>query len=218
MGGVKLDRIDAKPVGAFGRCNERIAHPREARRIERQRRRLAVLVRDRRRSLRPPAAFTDRYQLPAVPRRVAGCLAAGVRKLDRHRGPGMLAHRGEDRLQRGFGGIVVEAEAPRRDAADRLDMGRFDTEHRRAGQRERIDMREVPVVRLAIDGRILAHRGHHDAVGQFQAAQLDRGKQGAHEGCFRNRRRDGPLKCSYAPPVAQPAGPATLPSGFTPPE
>ena len=50
--------------------------------IERQRRRLALLVRDRRGPLRPPAAFGQRDQLPAVPRRVARGLAAGMRELD----------------------------------------------------------------------------------------------------------------------------------------
>jgi hypothetical protein len=47
-------------------------------------------------------------------------------------------------------------------------------------QRERVDMRKVPVGGLAGHGRILAHRRDHDAVGKLQAAQLDRGKQGAH--------------------------------------
>src|SRR5207237_10639624 len=53
-------------------------------------------------------------------------------------------------------------------------------EHRRPGQRQVADRHEVPVIGLAVLGRILAHRRHHDAVGKRQAAQLDRGKQGAH--------------------------------------
>jgi hypothetical protein len=103
-------------------------------------------------------------------------------ELHRDRGGGMLAHGGEDLLQRGFGGIAVEPEAARRDAADRLDMGRLDAEHRSARQRKIVDVGEVPVGGNAVLGRILAHRRHHDAVLQRQAAQLDRGKQGAHAG------------------------------------
>ena len=98
-----------------------------------------------------PAAFGQRDQLAAVPRRVARCLAAGMRELHRHRGLRMLAHRGEDRLQRGFGGVVPQAEAARRDAADRLHRGGLDAEHRRARQRQRVDVGEVPVIGLAID-------------------------------------------------------------------
>ena len=54
---VHLDGVDAEPLGAFCRRDESVAHARETRRIERQRRGLALLVRDRRRSHRLPAAF-----------------------------------------------------------------------------------------------------------------------------------------------------------------
>ena len=178
--GVHLDGVDAEPLGALGRRHEGVAHALQPRRVERQRRRLALLVRDRRGALRPPAAFGERDQLPAVPRRVARCLAAGMRELDHHGGLRALAHRGQDRLQRGFGGVVVEAETAGRDAADRLHRGRLDAEDRSPRQRQRIDVGEVPVIGLAVDGRVLAHRRHHDAVGKVQAAQLDRGKQSAH--------------------------------------
>src|ERR1700750_504696 len=49
----------------------------------------------------------------------------------------------------GCGGVVRQSEAPRCDAADRLDMGVLETEHRRARQRQRVDMREVPIIGLA---------------------------------------------------------------------
>src|SRR3981189_1549141 len=72
-------------------------------------------------------------------------------------------------------------------------MGRLDTEHRGARQRERVDMGEMPVIGLAVFGGILAHRRHHDAVGKRQAAQLDRRKQGAHGGV----RAGGENSCLY---------------------
>ncbi len=138
----------------------------------------------------PPSANWD--QLAAVPRRVARCLAAGVRELDHHSCLRALAHRGQDRLQRGLGGVVVEAETAGRDAADRLDRRGLDAEDRSARQRQRIDVREVPVIGLAIHGRILAHRRHHDAVGKVKAAQLDRGKQSAHGLRDPDRRESNP--------------------------
>ncbi len=128
----------------------------------------------------PPCAL--RNELAAVPGPRAGGLAAGMGELHRDGRGGMLAHGGEDLLQRGLAGVAVEPETARRDAADRLHMGRLDAEHRRARQREVVDVGEVPVGGDAVVGRILAHRRHHDAVLQRQAAQLDRGKQGAHAG------------------------------------
>ncbi len=177
---MQLDGVDAEPHRAPGRGDERLAHALEALCVEGERRQFTVLVRQRGRRFRLPAAFRERDLLAAVPRRVARSLAAGMRDLHRHRDFRMLAHRGEDRLQRGFGGVVPQPEAARRDAADRLDMGGLDAEHRRARQRQRVDMGEVPVIGLAVFGRVLAHRRHHDAVGKREAAQLYRGKQGAH--------------------------------------
>jgi hypothetical protein len=107
-------------------------------------------------------------------------LAAGMGELHRDRGLRMFAHRGQDRLQRGFGGVIPQAKAAGRDAADRLHMGRLDAEHRRPRQRQRVDVRKVPVIGLAIVGRVLAHRRHHDAVGKRKTAQFDRGEQGTH--------------------------------------
>ncbi len=123
---------------------------RQSGRIERARRRLALLVRHIGRPLRHPAAFGHRNQLAAVPRRVARGLAAGMRELHRDRGLGVLAHRGDDRLQRRFGGVVAQAEAARRDAADRLDGGGLDAEHRCPRQRQIVDVGEVPVIGLAV--------------------------------------------------------------------
>jgi hypothetical protein len=124
---------------------------------------------------------------------MAGSLAAGMGELHRDGGSGMLAHRGKDRLQRRFRGVIPEPEATRRDAADRLHMGGLDAEHRSPRQRQRVDMRKMPVIGLAVHGRVLAHRRHHDAVGQFQAAQFYRGKQGAHGGFPDGRKgRRGP--------------------------
>jgi hypothetical protein len=39
------------------------------------------------------------------------------------------------------------------------------------------EMDQVPVRHAPIDGRVLAHRGDHDAVHQFQPADSQRGEQ-----------------------------------------
>src|SRR5579872_5158332 len=132
------------------------------------------------RSLGLPTALSGRNLLAALPWHMARSLAARMGELHRDSDFRMLANRGEDRTQRGFGGVVPQAEASRRDAADSFDMGGFDAEHRSARQRKRIDMGEMPIIGLAVLRRILAHRRHHDAIGQSKLAQGDRRKQSAH--------------------------------------
>src|SRR5258708_16127374 len=95
---VDFECVDAEPVGAPRRRDERLAHALKAARVERARRQLALLVRHGRWTLRLPAALGKRNLLAAVPRHMAGALAAGMSKLHSHRGFGMLAHLVKDRL------------------------------------------------------------------------------------------------------------------------
>jgi hypothetical protein len=101
-------------------------------------------------------------------------------ELNRDGGLRMLAHRSHDRPQRRLGGVIPQAEASRRDAAGRFHRRGLDAEYRRTRQRQRVDVREVPVSGLAVFGGILAHRRHHDAVGKREITQLERRKQNAH--------------------------------------
>ncbi len=181
--------------------NKGIADARKTGGIERQRRRLAFLVRHRGWGVRLPAAFGKRNQLPAIPRLVAGALAAGMGELNGDRGLRTLAHRCEDRLQRRLGRIVPQTKAAGRDAADCLNMGGLDAEHRRARQRQRVDVGEMPVIGFAVLGRVLAHRRDHDAIGEFQVAQLDRREQTAHAGISGVRGNGGRASCSGASPL-----------------
>jgi hypothetical protein len=213
MRAVHLKRVEAEPLGALCGCHEGIDDPLQPLGIERQRRRLFRLVRHCRRPFGKPAAFGNRDQLSAIPRPLTGSLAAGMGKLHRDRDLRMLAHRGDDRLQGRFVGVAVETKAARRDAADGLDRGRLDAEHRSPRQRQRVDMGKMPVGGRAIDRGILAHRRHHDAVGQLQVAQLDRGKQGTHAGIPASE-EDGRLLCSETPASPQPTATATLPLRF----
>ena len=86
MRAVHLEGVEAEPFGALGGGNKGIdgcASTLLA--SSAQRRRLFHLVRHRRRALGQPAAFRDRDQLSAVPRRLAGGLAAGMGELHRDR-------------------------------------------------------------------------------------------------------------------------------------
>src|SRR5258705_13385214 len=74
---VYLERVDAEPVGAPGRRHKRLAHPLKARRVERMRHRLALLLRHGGWRIGRPAALAKRDLLAAVPRHVARALAAG---------------------------------------------------------------------------------------------------------------------------------------------
>jgi hypothetical protein len=94
----------------------------------------------------------------------------------------MFADRRQDRLQRGFGGVIPQSKTARGDTPDRFHVRGLDAEHRGAGQRQIVDMGKMPIIGRTIVGRILAHRRHDDAIGEFEAAQLDRREQGTHAG------------------------------------
>src|SRR6185295_16606093 len=91
-----------------------------------------------------PAALRNRNLLAAVPWRMARRLASGMRELNCDCGLRVLAHRGEDRLQRGFGGVVPRPETTMRDATDGFHPGSLDAEHRGARQCETVDVGKMP--------------------------------------------------------------------------
>ena len=82
-----------------------------------------------------------------------------------------------DPPQRRFVRVGVESGATRRDAPDRLDIGHLEAQQRRPGIGQHPQVREVPVGHAAVDRRVLAHRRHHDAVLEREAAQLNGLKQ-----------------------------------------
>ena len=99
----------------------------------------------------------------------------------RHPGPRPF----DDGLQRRFVLVAVEAEAALGDAALALDMGGLEAQQAGARHREHAVMHLVPGLGAAIDRRILAHRRHDDAVGQRDAAELDRREElGGHRRPF----------------------------------
>jgi len=79
----------------------------------------------------------------------------------------------DDAAERPFVRVGVEPRAAGSDAADRLDVGHLETQQRCAGIGEHAEVRQVPVGHAAVHGRVLAHRRHHDAVLEREAAQLN---------------------------------------------
>ena len=79
-----------------------------------------------------------------------------------------------------FGGVVVQAEVGPADPPARLDRSGLDDDEARTGQREVGPVLCVPVGGFAVDRGVLAHRRHHDAVGQRQRTDGERRKELAH--------------------------------------
>ena len=70
--------------------------------------------------------------------------------------------------------VIVHAGAAGRDARVLRDIGHLGEHQPGAADGARAVVHEVPVVRQAVLRRILAHRRHHEAVLQGQAAQAER--------------------------------------------
>jgi hypothetical protein len=71
-------------------------------------------------------------------------------------------------------------QAARRNAALRLDAGGFDDQQAGTGQGQLAVMHQVPVLGTAVNGGVLAHRRDDNAIGQLDAADLERRKQVRH--------------------------------------
>ncbi len=119
-------------------------------------------------------------------------LAPGMGKLDAHLRRRPAPHRGQRVRERGLGGVVVQAQVGPADPPARLDRGGFDDHQPGAGQREVAPMLHMPVAGFTVNRRVLAHRRHHDAVGQRQRADGQRREELAHAG---TPRRAATIRC-----------------------
>ena len=81
--------------------------------------------------------------------------------------------------------VAPDAEVLRRDPPLRRDRRRFGEHQRRAADRARREMGEMPVVGVAVDAGILAHRRNADAIGERDVAQAKRAEQVRHGGAIR---------------------------------
>ena len=69
--------------------------------------------------------------------------------------------------------VGPQAEVAIGDATFGRDGGRLEDDEAEAAEREPAQVREVPVIGHAVDGRILAHGRHDGAVAQREAAQVE---------------------------------------------
>jgi len=71
------------------------------------------------------------------------------------------------------------------DAARWFDRRLLDDDKRRAGKRQRAQVLEMPVIRRAVFGAVLAHRRHRNAIGKGDAAEVqwfEQATQSLHKG------------------------------------
>jgi hypothetical protein len=100
-------------------------------------------------------------------------LPPGMAELDAGRGI-LLLDEGDETAERLDELVVPDAEIAHGAAAAPLHLGRFHDDKPRAAGRELAGIHQVPVGRKALDGRILVHGRHDDAVLQFNAADRHR--------------------------------------------
>ena len=175
VGAMKFDEVEAHAQRSLRRLDEGAPQTREIVSVRRLRRRPVGRERDRRRAERPPCLrIIGRQGFTAFGGGRGRSLSAGMAELNADLGEADALYDPGNMGERPLAVVGIEAGAARRDAADRFDAGGFD--HHQCGTRggEAADMLEVPVLRDALDSAVLAHRRHHDAIGQSQAAQADR--------------------------------------------
>ena len=120
------------------------------------------------------APCVRRQALAALPRHVARRLAARMARAGSRPGMRECARMAAStRAERRLVVVAIEAEVAGRDAPERLDRGRLDDQQPGARQRELPEVDQVPVGRIAVLGRVLAHRRDHDAVAQRQRAERE---------------------------------------------
>ena len=91
------------------------------------------------------------------------------------------------RAMRSSGSKCFSLQAPRSCGEIRpsgVDRRRFGEHQRRAADRARREMGEMPVVGEAVDAGILAHRRNADAIGERDVAQAKRVEQVRHGGAI----------------------------------
>ena len=180
---VQLDDVVADAVDALGRGGEFADAAFDIVLGHGVRHRPAGVVGDRRGRFRRPGVRPFQDRLAAGGRRHLRTFAAGMRQLHAELGDAVLPAEIVHALERGFVLVGIHAGAFRRDAPLRVDVGHLGHHQPGAAERHIAEMHQMPVVGRAVVGVVLAHRRHHDAVGQREAAKRDGRKQDASHFC-----------------------------------
>ena len=158
-----------------------------------------------------PASRLIRSDLgAALPGCSAGPLAAGMAQLDGNRHGRMRSDRRQHPGQGSRIGIGVEAEVLGRDPSLRRDRSCLKDHEARPRQGEVAEMDHVPVRRLAVLGRVLAHGRDDDPVREAKIANQQRleqtnslpdsrDRQAAGTACFRSLVQCGLWEIRFAP-------------------
>src|SRR6187402_2038205 len=177
---VDLECVQAEPCRATRSGGEGITHTMQAVAIQRHRRDLVISLGHGRGRAGDPASVAFMQLGAPLPGYVARGLAPRMCELQRNRHRRHLAYRGEYGAQRRFRRVVPQAEIAGRDPADRFHRGAFDDQKACTRLGEAAEMNQVPGMREAVAGDVLAHGRDDDAIGQGQATQRQRSEKRAH--------------------------------------
>src|SRR5439155_24558739 len=129
---------------------------------------------------RLPAAVRDRNAVVAFPRRSWAALAAGVREL--HAGAGALGmNEPDDPFDRLGVSIAPDPEIVGTDPSLGRHRGGFSEDERGAADGAAPEVDEMPVVREAVDARVLAHRRDDDPIRKRESPERESIEQVRHE-------------------------------------
>src|SRR5262249_55735652 len=132
--------------------------------------------RDRARRYRHPTTFLRRHRFAALPGARRARFASGMRDLDAGHCATPLDDPRQPRHQRLLL-RVPQAEAMRSDATDGGHMRRFGEDDAGAPHGTRAEMLDMPIIAEPVDGAVLAHRRHNDAVARGDRSESYRLKQ-----------------------------------------
>ena len=168
--GVQLEDVEADVGGATGRRHEVVPDPGEVLPARLPRHPTAGPVREGRGTDRLPAVGVEGI-VHALPHPLRGRLPAGMSQLQPDPRGRRGVHEVDDPLPRLRLLVGVQSGVPEGDPA--LRGGRDHLGHDETGTADRLgaEMHEMEVADDPIDGRVLVHRGHDDAVLQFELSQ-----------------------------------------------
>ena len=164
---MQFDEVEASPVGPPRRGDKGLDDPVHSVRVQCGGCVPVVAEGDGGRGHRLPGPFgRGQGPTPIDPGRGGRGLASRMAQLDPDRcvgiGADITQQPGEGRFLR----VIPEAGIAGCDATGGLDPGGLDDDRRRPRNRQTAQMLPVPGLGYAVDGRILAHRGDDDPVGQ----------------------------------------------------
>lgn len=126
-----------------------------------------------------PAAFAFRDCVVTFPRPARAGLAAGMGQ-PHSRDASLFMNKPDDLREHLDMPVIPDAKVLRTDPAFRQNRRRLRQDHSGATDRPAAEMNEMPVVRVPVFARILAHRRHEHPIGKRQISNRERIEQAGH--------------------------------------